>query len=100
MTIGELIQHHLNEHRLSMAELSRRVGCGHSSVSRWVSGERNPDRAHTEELCRVFGLYNEQRIRFLATAGHWPFDEIPSWSTASKLNSVMANQCYRESVQR
>ena len=57
---------------LSQSALARRVGCDHSQISRYMSGERRPTRGMVKQLADGLGLGPGDPIRsaLLTTAGH------------------------------
>lgn len=57
---------------LSQSALARRVGCDHSQISRYMSGERRPTRGMVKQLADGLGLGPGDPIRsaMLTSAGY------------------------------
>lgn len=57
---------------LSQAELARRAGVNHTTISRLERGQRHPSRLMVLRLARALATDESMTARLLASAGHTP----------------------------
>ena len=57
---------------VSQAELGRRLGMSHATVSRLESGSRRPSRVMALRIAHALGLSDDERAQLLVAAGYWP----------------------------
>jgi transcriptional regulator with XRE-family HTH domain len=55
---------------LSNSHLASRIGCDHSTVSRWEHGSRIPDRRNALALANALHLTGAHRATFLSHCGY------------------------------
>jgi transcriptional regulator with XRE-family HTH domain len=67
---GKLLRQLRLERGISQAELGSRTGLGHSIVSRFESGERQPRRRTVEAIAEALGLEPTQRMALFRAAGY------------------------------
>ena len=56
MKLNEKIQYCRKKEGLSQVDLADRLGVSRQSVSKWETGEANPDVTKIPQLARVFGV--------------------------------------------
>ena len=59
MTLGERIALARKQAGLSQEQLGEQLGVSRQAVSKWESGQTNPDVAYIAELCRLFGVSSD-----------------------------------------
>ena len=59
MTLGERIALARKQAGLSQEQLGAQLGVSRQAVSKWESGQTNPDVAYITELCRLFGVSSD-----------------------------------------
>ena len=59
MTLGERIAQARKLAGLSQEQLGDRLGVSRQAVSKWESGQTNPDVAYVAEMCRLFGVSSD-----------------------------------------
>ena len=59
MTLGERISLARKQAGLSQEQLGEQLGVSRQAVSKWESGQTNPDVAYIAELCRLFGVSSD-----------------------------------------
>lgn len=52
---GENLKMFLSRNHMTNTELGKRIGVSEVTVSRWVSGDRNPRAVMVAKICEVFG---------------------------------------------
>lgn len=60
---AEWLRELLKKHRMSQAELARRIGVSEGLVSLWLSSARKISTAHLKAIARVFGLSEGEVFR-------------------------------------
>ncbi len=56
MAFHEWLAQELERRHWSVTQFARRVGVGHPTVSRWMSGQRRPDAASAGRIARALGV--------------------------------------------
>ena len=59
MTLGERIALARKQAGLSQEQLGEQLGVSRQAVSKWESGQTNPDVAYVAEMCRLFGVSSD-----------------------------------------
>ena len=67
---GALLRRWRELRELSSNRLASRIGCDHSSISRWEHGSRVPDRINAIALADALNLTGAHRVTFLSYAGY------------------------------
>lgn len=70
MTNPNVLTEMRDDRKMSMAELGRRSGVGHTTISRWESGQRNPTRDALDRACDAMALNARDRARLLSAFGY------------------------------
>ena len=59
MTLGERIAQARKQAGLSQEQLGEKLGVSRQAISKWESGQTNPDVVYVAELCRLFGVSSD-----------------------------------------
>ena len=59
MTLGTRIAALRRERGLSQEQLGEKLGVSRQAISKWESGQTNPDVVYVAELCRLFGVSSD-----------------------------------------
>ena len=59
MTLGERITQARKQAGLSQEQLGEKLGVSRQAISKWESGQTNPDVVYVAELCRLFGVSSD-----------------------------------------
>lgn len=68
MTLGERIAQARKQAGLSQEQLGEKLGVSRQAISKWESGQTNPDIAYAAELCRLFGVSSDWLLLGIETA--------------------------------
>ncbi|MGO5022574.1 helix-turn-helix domain-containing protein [Lawsonibacter sp. LCP25S3_G6] len=68
MTLGERIAQARKQAGLSQEQLGEKLGVSRQAISKWESGQTNPDVAYVAELCRLFGISSDWLLLGLENA--------------------------------
>lgn len=59
MTLGDRIAQARKQAGLSQEQLGEKLGVSRQAISKWESGQTNPDVAYVTELCRLLGISSD-----------------------------------------
>lgn len=68
MTLGERIAQARKQAGLSQEQLGEKLGVSRQAISKWESGQNNPDVAYVAEMCRLFGISSDWLLLGLENA--------------------------------
>lgn len=78
MTLNERISIARKQSGLSQEQLGEKLGVSRQAVSKWETGQTNPDVAYVAEMCRLFGVSSDWLLLGIEdSAGSAP-DRCPS----------------------
>lgn len=89
---GALIYQHMQRLGRSNCALGNELGVDSSTISRWISGQRNALPKHVRAMADAFGLKGAARFVFCAAGGAWPFEDALDSRTASRLSAVLESE--------
>ena len=78
MTLGERIALARKQAGLSQEQLGDKLGVSRQAVSKWESGQTNPDVAYIVEMCRLFGVSSDWLLLGEEHAGETPPAKCPA----------------------
>ena len=80
----------LAERGLKQIELAEKIGVGKSTVSNWLSGDREPNRTQRKKLAEFFGITEAELFGAPPPIEKLPVQKVPviTWVNASKFAEI------------